>query len=101
VGVQDWKDVAQDWDSWRAVVNAVMNHIVLRISCLAEERDSTPWSHSSGFNSYRVHARFVNDVTTCCFLSSAASRKANLASSHPSYHFRSRNILEILQPGLH
>ena len=46
--------MAQDWDSRRAVVNAVMNHIVWRISWLAEERDSAPWRHSSGFNSYRV-----------------------------------------------
>jgi hypothetical protein len=25
VGGMDWIDMAQDWDRWRAVVNAVMN----------------------------------------------------------------------------
>jgi hypothetical protein len=25
MGGRDWIDLAQDWDRWRAVVNAVMN----------------------------------------------------------------------------
>jgi len=25
MGHMDWFDLAQDWDKWRAVVNAVMN----------------------------------------------------------------------------
>ena len=27
-GVMDWIDLAQNWDRWRAVVNAVMNLLV-------------------------------------------------------------------------
>jgi hypothetical protein len=26
----DWIDLAQDWDRWRALVNAVMNILVLQ-----------------------------------------------------------------------
>ena len=26
--VMDWIDLAQDWDTWRALVNAVMNLLV-------------------------------------------------------------------------